>query len=681
MVSEPRARVRGVDATAHILRRLCFLDIETTGLDPARDEILEIGVVFVERAVVTARRQWLVRPGRAIPPIITALTGLGDGDVRDAPARQVVGAELAAAIAGWTVVAHNAHFERSFLQAELEGAPVLDSCELALLLYPELPSHSLDALVRWTGVGRAARHRALDDAEDTFLMLAALCERVCAEGRHDDVAALLRHLRPGTSADRAALCALLEALAAGCAWPPLLVPRPPPPSVADTGLVRRLGDWLAAPEAVAAELEGHALLDAALAAAQHHAGRYGTEVGVAVPWARLRTLAATSDWPLLTARQVCRARLARALAQPGADEADQLARAWVESWARRSRLPDPEAASHFLAARYPTLRPLLDAAVGCECGRCAPSVEGTAFLLPHDLALRWLERGATTPMVFLESERLLDHERRRQRRHLDLDSLAGPPALLAELRAALATHSTHWKLSGAARLRVHDALHALRRVPPLAGEPPSAARARRELAPFIDVPPGFELRASPGGLTLECADPGAALARRLGSHQVLLSGVQGGLHWMHRALHGPPPPLLAQVSWHPEPRPLEAVAGEALRRHRRSGAPTQLVTRGPLEPVAAALQRAGARVALEANAADVEVVLLEWRRDLALPEATDCLLHDVREWRRAVLAARAASVTLSATDGLDEHAMRVALAGLLPEATSPAWPRARPSAS
>ena len=46
-----------MEATASILRRLCFVDIETTGLDPSCEEIIEVGAVFVEHGVVTARRR------------------------------------------------------------------------------------------------------------------------------------------------------------------------------------------------------------------------------------------------------------------------------------------------------------------------------------------------------------------------------------------------------------------------------------------------------------------------------------------------------------------------------------------------------------------------------------------------------------------------------------------------
>src|SRR4051812_37120917 len=107
-MSDPRGRVRCVEATANILRRLCFVDIETTGLDPTTDEILEIGAVFVERGVVVERKRWLVKPTRAIPALITALTGLTDEEVSSASPLEAIEAEVRAALGGWTLVAHNA---------------------------------------------------------------------------------------------------------------------------------------------------------------------------------------------------------------------------------------------------------------------------------------------------------------------------------------------------------------------------------------------------------------------------------------------------------------------------------------------------------------------------------------------------------------------------------------------
>ena len=77
------------------------------------------------------------------------------------------------ALTGWTVVAHNAPFEKGFLP-ELLGpirAPVLDSCELLHYLYPELASHSLEAMLRWASdehhaVPLPPEHPREDDRND-----------------------------------------------------------------------------------------------------------------------------------------------------------------------------------------------------------------------------------------------------------------------------------------------------------------------------------------------------------------------------------------------------------------------------------------------------------------------------------------------------------------------------------
>lgn len=245
-----------MDALAHVFRRLCFVDVETTGLDATTDELLEIGLVYVELGVVTRRRQWLVRPTRAIPPLITALTGLSERSVAGAPPLEAIEAELAEALGGWTLVAHNAAFERGFLGERLRANAVLDSCEVALLLAPELPSHSLDALVRATGVGEGARHRALDDAEDTFAMLARLCEQHLAQRRAPELGEVLVHLGPPGTADRAALVEFLSALQEA---PSLTREAPALPGgqpAADELLAARLTGWLQSPTPVGLELEG-----------------------------------------------------------------------------------------------------------------------------------------------------------------------------------------------------------------------------------------------------------------------------------------------------------------------------------------------------------------------------------------------------------------------------------------
>jgi ATP-dependent DNA helicase DinG len=187
---------------APLLQHHAFIDLETTGLDPSADQVIEVGVVLVERGQIVRRVGQLLRPGGPLPVIIKRLTGLDDALLSSQPSFGEYRAELKAVLDGWTLVAHNAAFERAFMDGLLEelGAPVLDSCELYHYLYPELPSHSLEAMVKWAGLGAGAQHRALEDAEDTFYALSFALQRCLDEARQDDVRELLEMLGPSSTA-------------------------------------------------------------------------------------------------------------------------------------------------------------------------------------------------------------------------------------------------------------------------------------------------------------------------------------------------------------------------------------------------------------------------------------------------------------------------------------------------
>lgn len=200
-----------MSARAELLTHHVFLDLETTGLDPSRDEVIELGALFVENGEVVRRVQRLFRPSVPLPLAIRRITGIKDEELLEAPPFEAFKRELEELLRGWTVVAHNASFEEAFLEETLKraGAPVLDSCELLHYLYPELDSHSLEAVIRWARAGDKAAHRALKDCEDTCAVLCFALDKFVDEGRLEDVNELLELLDAG---DQTPLLALLRSL-------------------------------------------------------------------------------------------------------------------------------------------------------------------------------------------------------------------------------------------------------------------------------------------------------------------------------------------------------------------------------------------------------------------------------------------------------------------------------------
>jgi len=157
-------------------RELVVLDFETTGLLPGRDRTIEVAATLLvdHRPVDTFCR--LMHPGFALPAFITSLTGITDQMLRGQPRPEEVMPALHRFVRGPPIVAHNASFDRAFLQAEWTRAGLQPESEflctmrLARRLAPGLPSYRLDALVDALQVRPPpARqfHRSLADVNHT----------------------------------------------------------------------------------------------------------------------------------------------------------------------------------------------------------------------------------------------------------------------------------------------------------------------------------------------------------------------------------------------------------------------------------------------------------------------------------------------------------------------------------
>ena len=154
-------------------------DLETTGLSPKADRVLEIGAVRFDR---TMRRlgemEVVVDPGMPIPLAVQRLCGLTQEDVRGAPSPVEAVAQLADFCAGAELVAHGAGFDITFCAALAPDVfarrRVLDTLELARILLPGAGSHSLPLLSAALGLEHLRPHRALSDASATHQLFARL---------------------------------------------------------------------------------------------------------------------------------------------------------------------------------------------------------------------------------------------------------------------------------------------------------------------------------------------------------------------------------------------------------------------------------------------------------------------------------------------------------------------------
>lgn len=148
------------------------LDLETTGLDAKRDQIIEIGAVRFQGNRILDQFVTFVNPGRTIPLRVQQLTGIRNSDVAKAPALADIMPEVLAFVGTdvTAVVAHNAGFDMGFLRAAGINfqRPVLDTFELATILLPNVGSYSLGELCRTLQIELTEAHRALSDTLATM---------------------------------------------------------------------------------------------------------------------------------------------------------------------------------------------------------------------------------------------------------------------------------------------------------------------------------------------------------------------------------------------------------------------------------------------------------------------------------------------------------------------------------
>lgn len=178
------------------LHDLIFLivDTETTGLDPAEDQVVELGAATVRNDRVEPVFHSLVNPGIPIPPEKSAIHGIADWHVADKSPLDVEWHRFEPLVeSADCLVAHHASFDRSFLP-HVEGKPWLDTKRFAQHLWPYAPNHRNQTLRYWKGLRlNSAAHSADGDALVTAHLLVLMIRDYLAQGHPDSLEGLISY--------------------------------------------------------------------------------------------------------------------------------------------------------------------------------------------------------------------------------------------------------------------------------------------------------------------------------------------------------------------------------------------------------------------------------------------------------------------------------------------------------
>lgn len=167
-------------------------DIETTGLNPKNDNIIEIGAVKISNRKVIDSFSTFVHIDKKLPGKIIELTSITDDMLQGQP-------EIDEALPAFldfakecVLVAHNAKFDLGFikentkvLSIENYNPPVLDTLELSKALIKDVKNHRLNTLTKKLGINLINHHRAVDDANATGQLLIILLNKLSEREIYD----------------------------------------------------------------------------------------------------------------------------------------------------------------------------------------------------------------------------------------------------------------------------------------------------------------------------------------------------------------------------------------------------------------------------------------------------------------------------------------------------------------
>lgn len=161
--------VSNIDIITEFPDNYTVVDIETTGLSPSKDEIIEISALKVRAGKIYDEFSQLIKPQATISPFITHLTGITNEIVASSPMIQEILPKFIKFVSDDIILGHNIKFDLNFIRTNLENfgfEPLpnnsIDTMKLGRK-YCKLKSHSLKNLAIHYNVSIEGHHRALND--------------------------------------------------------------------------------------------------------------------------------------------------------------------------------------------------------------------------------------------------------------------------------------------------------------------------------------------------------------------------------------------------------------------------------------------------------------------------------------------------------------------------------------
>ena len=176
-------------------------DLETTGLDPKNDAIIEIALVKFDETGILERYTTLVNPGFPLPAETLNITGITDDDLKDAPFFSDIRPKLLEFLSDSSpLLGHNVDFDVSFFReygVDIGSRPLLDTFRISEILFFDAKSLNLGSLLESFGKSFADQHRALADTEATIVLFQHCIEHM--KGISEEKSVMLSYLASAIS--------------------------------------------------------------------------------------------------------------------------------------------------------------------------------------------------------------------------------------------------------------------------------------------------------------------------------------------------------------------------------------------------------------------------------------------------------------------------------------------------